>query len=202
MLGGIGGRRRRGRQRMRWLDGITDLMDVRVGLWRKLSGKELMVWTVVLEKTLESPVDCKEIQLVHPKGNQSWIFIGRADAEAETPILWPLDVNSQLIGKDPDSGNDWRWEEGEGRGWDGWMISLTRWTWVWVSSRSWWWAGKPGVLQSVGSQRVRHDWVTKLNWLRHGLRPSWLYLQSSKIQWFVTLGIQLHSLKTVSSGAK
>ena len=129
--------------------------------------KNRCFWTVVLEKTLESPVDCKEIQLVHPKGNQSWIFIGRADAEAETPILWPLDVNSQLIGKDPDSGNDWRWEEGEGRGWDGWMISLTRWTWVWVSSRSWWWAGKPGVLQSVGSQRVRHDWVTKLNWLRH-----------------------------------
>ena len=114
---------------------------------------------------IPSPLNCKEIQLVHPKGNQSWIFIGRADAEAETPILWPLDVNSQLIGKDPDSGNDWRWEEGEGRGWDGWMISLTRWTWVWVSSRSWWWAGKPGVLQSVGSQRVRHDWVTKLNWL-------------------------------------
>ena len=69
------------------------------------------LWTVVLEKTLESPLDCKEIQLVHPKGNQSWIFIGRTDAEAETPILWPPDAKSWLIWKDPDAGNDWRWEE-------------------------------------------------------------------------------------------
>ena len=68
-------------------------------------------WTVVLEKTLESPLDCKEIQLVHPKGNQSWIFIGRTDAEAEAPILWPLDVKSWLIWKDPDAGKDWRQEE-------------------------------------------------------------------------------------------
>ena len=69
------------------------------------------LWTVVLEKTLESPLDYKEIQLVHPKGNQSWIFIGRTDAEAETPILWPPDAKSWLIWKDPDAGNDWRWEE-------------------------------------------------------------------------------------------
>ena len=68
-------------------------------------------WTVVLEKTLESPLDCKEIQPVHPKGNQSWIFIGRIDAEAETPILWPPDVKNWLIWKDPDAGKDWRWEE-------------------------------------------------------------------------------------------
>ena len=68
-------------------------------------------WTVVLEKTLESPLDCKEIQLVHPKGNQSWIFIGRTDAEAETPILWPHDVKNWHTGKDPDAGKDWRWEE-------------------------------------------------------------------------------------------
>ena len=67
-------------------------------------------WTVVLEKTLESPLDCKEIQPVHPKENQSWIFIGRADAEAETPILWPPDENC-LIAKDPDAGKDWRPEE-------------------------------------------------------------------------------------------
>ena len=65
-------------------------------------------WTVVLEKTLESPLDCKEIQSVHPKGNQSWIFIGRTDAEAETPIVWPPDVNSWLTGKDPDTGKDWK----------------------------------------------------------------------------------------------
>ena len=73
--------------------------------------KNWCFWTVVLEKTLESPLDCKEIQPVHPKGNQSWIFIGRTDAEAEAPILWPPDVKNWLIGKDPDAGKDWRWEE-------------------------------------------------------------------------------------------
>ena len=69
-------------------------------------------WIVVLEKTLESPLDCKEIQPVHPKGNQSWVFIGRTDVEAETPILWPPDGKSWLTGKDPDAGKDWRWEKG------------------------------------------------------------------------------------------
>ena len=75
--------------------------------------KNWCFWTVVLEKTLESPLDCKEIQLVYPKGNQSWIFIGRTDAEAETPILWPPDAKNWLLGKDPDSGKDWRREEKE-----------------------------------------------------------------------------------------
>ena len=73
--------------------------------------KNWCFWTVVLEKTLESPLDYKEFQPVHPKGNQSWIFIGRTDAEAETPILWPPDAKNWLIGKDPDAGKDWRWEE-------------------------------------------------------------------------------------------
>ena len=73
--------------------------------------KNWCFWTVVLEKTLESPLDCKEIQPVHPKENQSWIFIGRTDAEAETPILWPPDMKNWLIWKDPDAGKDWRWEE-------------------------------------------------------------------------------------------
>ena len=73
--------------------------------------KNWCFWTVVLEKTLESPLDCKEIQLVHPKGNQSWIVIGRTDAEAEIPILWPPDLKNWLIGKHPDAGKDWRWEE-------------------------------------------------------------------------------------------
>ena len=68
-------------------------------------------WTVVLEKTFESPLDSKEIKPVNPEGNQSWIFIGRTDAEAEAPILWPPDVKSQLIGKDPDAEKDWRQEE-------------------------------------------------------------------------------------------
>ena len=68
-------------------------------------------WTVVLEKTLESPLDCNEVQTVHPKVNQSWIFIRRTDAEAETPTLWPADVKNWLLGKDPDAGKDWRQEE-------------------------------------------------------------------------------------------
>ena len=73
--------------------------------------KNWCFWTVVLEKTLESPLDCKEIQPVHPKGNQSWVFIARTDAEAETPIIWPPHAKSWLIGKDPDAGRDWRQEE-------------------------------------------------------------------------------------------
>ena len=73
--------------------------------------KNWCLWTVVLEKTLESPLDCKEVKPVHPKGHQSWIFIGRTDAEAETPILWPPDAKNWLIGKDPDAGKDRRWEE-------------------------------------------------------------------------------------------
>ena len=93
--------------------------------------------TMVWEKTLESPLDCKEIKPVNPKGNQFWIFIGRTDAEAETPILWSPDMKNWLIGKDPDAGKDWRQEEeGMDRGRDGWMASMTRWTRVWASSRN------------------------------------------------------------------
>ena len=126
--------------------------------------KNWCFWTVVLEKTLERPLDCKEIKPINPKGNQFWIVIGRTDAEDETPILWPPDVKNWHL-KRP-----WCWEslraggEGDDRGWDGWMASLTRWTWVWASSGSWWWTGRPGVLQSMGSQRVRHNWMTELNW--------------------------------------
>ena len=128
--------------------------------------KNWCFWNVVLKKTLESPLDCKEIQPVHPKGNQSWIFIGRTDVEAETLILWPPDVKNWLLV----SIIPWFWEwlkvggEGDDRGWDGWMASPTQWTWVWVGSGSWWWTGRPGVLQAMGSQRVGHDWVTELNW--------------------------------------
>ena len=139
-------------------------MDVRVRLWRKLSAKEFCFWTVVLEKTLESPLDCKEIQPVHSEGDRPWDFFGRTDAKAETPVLWPHHAKSWLIGK------DWCWEglgaggEGDYRGWDGWMASLTQWTWVWVNSGSWWWTGRPGVLRIMGLQRVGHDWATELNW--------------------------------------
>ena len=113
---------------------------------------------------------------VHPKGDQSWVFVGRTDVEAETPILWPPD-EELTHWKRP-----WCWErlraggEGDGRGWDGWMASLTQWTWVWVNSGSWWWTGRPGVLQFMGLQRVGHDWVTELNWtncLELGVMSNW-----------------------------
>ena len=120
--------------------------------------------TVVLERTLESPLDCMDIQPVHPIGNQSWIFIGKTDAEAESPILWPPDVKKWLIWKDPDAGKDWR-QEGKGTtGWDDWMASATQLTWVWVDSGCWWWTGRPGVLRFIGSWRVRRNWATELNW--------------------------------------
>ena len=122
-------------------------------------------WTVVLEKTLESPLDYREIQPVHPKENQSWLFIGRTDVEAETSILWPPDAKNWFIWKNPDAGKDWRPEDKGTTRFDGWMASLTQWTWVWVNSWSWWWTGRPGVLQSMGLQRVGHDWVTELNWI-------------------------------------
>ena len=92
--------------------------------------------TVVLEKTFESPLDCKKIQPVHTKVDQSWVFIGRTDVEAETPILWPPDAKNWLIWKDPDAGND-AGEEGDDRRLDGWMASVIQWTWVWINSGSW-----------------------------------------------------------------
>ena len=126
--------------------------------------KNWCLWTVVLEKTLESPLDCKEIQPVHPKGNQSWMFIGRMDSEAGTPVLWPPDAKSWLIWKDPDAGKDWSWEEkgtteDEMIGWHHWP------TCVRVDSQSWWWTGRPGMLQSMGWQNWTRlsDW-TELNW--------------------------------------
>ena len=124
--------------------------------------KHWCFWNVVLEKTLESPLDCKEIQPVHSKGDQSWVFFGRTNAKAETlATSW----EELTHWKRP-----WCWEglgaggEGDNRGWDGWMVSPTRWTWVWVNSGSWWWTGRPGVLRFMGSQRVGHDWATELNW--------------------------------------
>ena len=117
--------------------------------------------TVVL-KTLESPLDCKEIQPVHSK-DQSWVFIGGTYAEA--PMLWPPHAKSWLIGKDSDAGRDWGQEEkgtteDEMAGCHHWLDGQ-----VWVNSGSWWWTGRPGVLQFMGSQRVGHDWVTELNWV-------------------------------------
>ena len=101
----------------------------------------------------------QEIKPVHPKGNQTWIFIGRTTAEAETPIFWPPDEKNWLIGKDPGTGQDWRQKR---RGpWKMRYLDLspTWWAWIWAS---WWWTGKCGILHSMGSQRVGHDWATEL----------------------------------------
>ena len=120
--------------------------------------KNWCFWTVVLEKTVENPLDSEEIQPVYPEGNQFWIFIGRTDAEAETPLLWPPDGKNRPIWKDPDAGKVWRWEEKETTWWDCW----------WHHRRDEhefeWWTGKPGFLKSLGSQRVGYTWVTELNW--------------------------------------
>ena len=128
-------------------------------------------WTVVLEKTLESPLDCKEIQPVHPKGDQPWVFIGRTNAKAETPILWP--PHAELT----------HWKRLwclEGLGAGGW----TRWTWIWVNSWSWWWTGRPGMLRFMGSQSWTQlsDW-TELNWRSWNiwqLHSEWLVDSSIK----------------------
>ena len=126
--------------------------------------KNWCFWTMVLEKTLESPLDCKKIQPVHRKGDESWVFIGRTDVETGTLKLWPPDAKSWSLEKTLMLGKIEGRGEGDNRGWDGWMASLTQWTWVWVDSGGWWWTGRPGMLRFMGSQRVRHDWVTELNW--------------------------------------
>ena len=123
--------------------------------------KNWCFWTVVLEKTPESPLVCKEIKSVNPKGNQPWIFTGRTDAEAEAPINWPSDVKSQFTGKALDAGKDWRWEE---KGWQRmrWLDGITdSMDMGWLDSGRWWRTGKPGMLQSMGSQRVGQNWVTE-----------------------------------------
>ena len=125
--------------------------------------KNWCFWTVVLEKTLESPLDCKEIQPVHPKGDQSWMFIGRTDAEAETLILWAPDLKSRFTGKDPDAGKDWRQEEkgtteDEIVGWHHWLYGHEL-------------EQSPGVDNGQGSQaccspwgRKESDMTEQLNW--------------------------------------
>ena len=126
--------------------------------------KNWCFWTVVLEKTLESPLDCKDIQPVHSEGDQPWDFLGRNDAKAETPVLWPphgrvdsLEKTLMLggIGGRRRGLQKMRWLDG---------ITDSMEMWVLVNSGSWWWTRRPGVLRFMGSQRVGHDWVTELNW--------------------------------------
>ena len=116
-------------------------------------------------QTLESALDC-EIKSVNPKGKYPWIFIVRTDAEAEVPYFGHLMQRTDSLEKILMLGKNEGRGEGDDRGWDDWMASLTRWTWGWASSRSWWWTGRPSVLQSIWSQRVRHDWAAELNWAR------------------------------------
>ena len=126
--------------------------------------KNWCFWTMVLEKTLESPLDCKRSNRSIPKEiSPEYSLEGlMLKLELKTLATWCEELTHW---KRP-----WCWErlkaggEGDDRGWDGWMASLTLWTWVWVSSVSWWWTGRPGVLQFRGLQRIRHDWATELNW--------------------------------------
>ena len=116
------------------------------------------ILTPKIKVSVRASLDSKEITPVNPKGNQPWIFIGRTDAEAEAPILWLPDAQSWLTGKDNDSGKDWGQEENEATKDE--MVgrpSSNQWTRVWANSRRWWWTGKPGMLQFMGSQRVGHD---------------------------------------------
>ena len=139
---------------------------------------------MLLEKTLESPLDCKKIQSVYPKGDQSWVFIGRTDDEAETPVLWPPHVKSWLIGKYCDAGRDWGQEEkGMTEDENGWMVSPTQWIWVCVNSGNWLRTGRPGVLRSLGSQRVGNDWATELNWTGGPNIPGWSMQYCSLQHW-------------------
>ena len=126
--------------------------------------KNWCFWAVELEKTLESPLDCKEIKPVNPKGNQSWIFTEELMLNPKLHYFGHLMWRANSLEKTLMLGEIEGRREGDDRGWDGWMASPTQWTWVWVNSSSWWWTGRPGVLKSMGSQRIRHKWATELNW--------------------------------------
>ena len=149
------------------------LSSSHVQMWEleNKEGRVLRNWcfqTVVLEKTLESLLDSKEIKPVNAKGSQLWILFGRTNAEA--PILWPPDVNSQLTGKDPDAGKDWGQDEKGVREDEmvGWQHQLNGHE-FWANSGSSWWTGRPGVLPFMGSQRVGDGWATELNWTERKL---------------------------------
>ena len=138
--------------------------------------KNWCFWTGAGEDSWDS--DCKEIQTVNTKGTQSWYSLEGLLLKLKLPILWPPDKRTDYFEKTLMLGKIEGWRRRKIAGGeemtedkDGWMASLTRWTWVWASSGSWWWTGKPGVLQSMGSQRIRHTWASEMNWteLNYGL---------------------------------
>ena len=121
---------------------------------KRLNAEELMLLNCGVGEDFWESLDCKEIQPVHPKENQSWVFIGRN-------LMWRADSFEKTLMLGKIEGRRKRRQLRWLREWDGWMASLTQCTWVWASSRSWWWTGKPGVLQSMGSRRVRHNLATQ-----------------------------------------
>ena len=153
-------------------------------------------WTVVLEKTLESHFDCKEIQTVYPKGDQSWIFIGRTDAKAETPILWPPDVKNRLTGKDPDAWKDLRQEEkgtteDEMVGWHHWLNGH--------QFGCWWWTGEAwqAAVHGVTKNRTWLSNWTELNMYVNHLGPVSCFLPSSvplgcTVEWHIYMYVYIH----------
>ena len=160
--------------------------------------KNWCFWTVVLEKTLESSLDCKEIQPVHPKGNQSWIFSARTDAEAETPILWPPDVQNWIIGKDPDAEKDWRQEEkgtieNEIFGWHHWIKGHeSEQLLEMVKDREVWCASVHGVTKSDKTERL--NWASSVtsNYIKNTNKQIIINVQISEI-------VNLDSLRSFSN---
>ena len=155
-------------------------MDVSVGLKESWAPKNWCFWTTVLEKTLESPLDSKEIKPVNPKQNQYWIALKGQMPKLKLQYFGHLMQSTDPLEKTVMLGKIKAGGDGDAREWDGCVASPAPWTWVWASSRSWWWTGKPGVLQSMGSQRVGHDWATELidvtvkAHLKFGLEYHWI----------------------------
>ena len=171
-------------------------MDIRVGPYRKLSAENWCFWTVVLEKTLESPLDCKEIQPVHSEGDQPWVFTGRTDAKAKTPILWPPHAKSWLIGKDPDAGRDWGQEE-KGMTED----EMAEWHHRLDGRESEW---TPGVGDGQGDlaccdswSRKESDTTERLNWTDYYLNVVEAMVQNTTLAPFKRLRMQNFSLTEI-----
>ena len=173
-------------------------MDVRFGLWRRLSTEELMLLNCGVGEDSWESLGLQEIQPVHSEGDQPWDFFGRNDAKSEASSTCEELTHWKRLRC---------WEglgaggERDDRGWDGWMASLTRWTWVWVNSGRWWWTGRPGVLRFMGSQRVGHDWVTELNWTELNYVVFFFFL-FNQIPNFYTFGICLSPYNLVLTHIK